>query len=115
MWGFTIDSESVIRWWDKRDDPTNTFSTKPRLIVEDLVEQDIYTKNRRYELEKTINKRRAKTNPCFYSPGQARTEAKQLKQIAFFASHETRILAKIKTVEDAAQANAVKREVSVIQ
>jgi hypothetical protein len=90
-------SDGVMQWWNKRDDPANIFPTNPCDIIDDLRLQEGHSSYYRKALEKTVDKRRKKLNPCFYSVGQVRTEAKDLQHIEWFTLHETRINAKRKT------------------
>jgi hypothetical protein len=98
MCDFTHSSETLMRWWNKRQTCFQDLATCD--IEEDLVMQCIYSTESRKRVELTIQRRRARLDPAFYSIGMTRTEEKQLRHIKWYTSHESRIQDKINTLVD---------------
>jgi hypothetical protein len=87
------DIESVVRWWNLRDDATNVRFMGLSLCnkMDDLASQKDCCNMSVTSLERSIKMRHAKLNPCFFSTGQVRTEKKELEQLDFLRSHNKRI------------------------
>jgi hypothetical protein len=87
-----------MKWWNISNTYFQYLATCD--IKEDLVMQRIYSVGRRKKIELTIQRRRARLDPAFYSIGMARTEKKQLRHIDWYTLHESRIKDKLDTLVD---------------